>query len=102
MKVSQINSTNVNFKGFLAINNVQKVEKKSYKEISKLVLNTSEIYRITPLKVEDTRNIGVEIITKFKETFRIPTHDSKNIKILFSSFVSKLNEAEKNGYAEFY
>ena len=43
-----------------------------------------------------------EIITKFKETFRIPTHDSKNIKILFSSFVSKLNEAEKNGYAEFY
>ncbi len=102
MKVSQINSANTNFKGFLAINNVRKVENKSTKEFSKLILNTSEIYRITPLKVEDSKNIGVEIMTKFKEIFRIPTHDSKNIKILFSSFVSKLNEAEKNGYAEFY
>ena len=101
MKVSQINRSNQNFKGFISIKNVEKIERKSPVRIPRLVLNTNDIYKITPLETTEQNELGVEIITKYKEIFKIPAKDEKGGKRLFNRFLDAIIKAEKNGFFDY-
>ena len=69
--------------------------------IPRLVLNTNDIYKITPLETAEQNDLGAEIITKYKEIFKIPTKDEKGGKRFFNRFLDAIVKAEKQGFCEY-
>ncbi len=101
MKVSQINTIQPNFNGFISIKNVEKIEKDANIKISRLLLNTNDIYKVQPLKTEDSKDLGAIITTKFMEVFQIPEKEENGINRLFNTFITALSKAEKEGYSNY-